>query len=49
MKVNLAPQSKNIDLSDCSIDTLVKLSEHRATSLVGQKEAISELGVAKYR
>ena len=49
MKVNLAPQSKNIDLSDCSIDTLVKLSEQRATSLVGQKEAISELGVAKYR
>lgn len=49
MKVNLAPQSKNIDLSDCSIDTLVKLSEKRATSLVGQKEAISELGVAKYR
>lgn len=49
MKVNLAPQSKNIDLSDCSIDTLVKLSEHRATSLVGQNEAISELGVAKYR
>lgn len=49
MKVNLAPQSKNIDLSDCSIDTLVKLSEHRATSLVGQQEAISELGVAKYR
>ena len=49
MKVNLAPQSKNIDLSDCSIDTLVKLSEKRATSLVGQQEAISELGVAKYR
>ena len=49
MKVNLAPQSKNIDLSDCSIDTLVKLSEQRATSLVGKKEAISELGVAKYR
>lgn len=49
MKVNLAPQSKNIDLSDCSIDTLVKLSEKRATSLVGQNEAISELGVAKYR
>ena len=49
MKVNLAPQSKNIDLSDCSIDTLVKLSEKRATSLVGEKEAISELGVAKYR
>ena len=49
MEVNLAPQSKNIDLSDCSIDTLVKLSEQRATSLVGQKEAISELGVAKYR
>lgn len=48
MKVNLAPQSKNIDLSDCSIDTLVKLSEQRATSLVG-KTAISELGVAKYR
>lgn len=49
MKVNLAPQSKNIDLSDCSIDTLVKLSEQRATSLIGKKEAISELGVAKYR
>lgn len=49
MKVNLSPQSKNIDLSDCSIDTLVKLSEQRATSLVGKKEAISELGVAKYR
>lgn len=49
MKVNLAPQSKNIDLSDCSIDTLVKLSEKRATSLVGEKTAISELGVAKYR
>ena len=49
MEVNLAPQSKNIDLSDCSIDTLVKLSEQRATSLVGKKEAISELGVAKYR
>lgn len=49
MKVNLAPQSKNIDLSDCSIDTLVKLSEKRATSLVGENSAISELGVAKYR
>ena len=49
MKVNLAPQSKNIDLSDCSIDTLVKLSEKRATSLVGEDSAISELGVAKYR
>lgn len=49
MKVNLAPQSKNIDLSDCSIDTLVKLSEKRATSLVGEETAISELGVAKYR
>lgn len=49
MKVNLAPQSKNIDLSDCSIDTLVKLSEKRATSLVGENTAISELGVAKYR
>ena len=49
MEVNLAPQSKNIDLSDCSIDTLVKLSEQRATSLIGKKEAISELGVAKYR
>ena len=49
MEVNLAPQSKNIDLSDCSIDTLVKLSEKRATSLVGEKSAISELGVAKYR
>lgn len=49
MKVNLAPQSKNIDLSDCSIDTLVKLSEKRATSLVGENFAISELGVAKYR
>lgn len=49
MKVNLAPQSKNIDLSDCSIDTLVKLSEKRATSLVGERTAISELGVAKYR
>ena len=48
MKVNLAPQSKNIDLSDCSIDTLVKLSEQRATSLVGGA-CISELGVAKYR
>ena len=48
MKVNLAPQSKNIDLSDCSIDTLVKLSEQRATSLVGGT-GISELGVAKYR
>ena len=48
MKVNLAPQSKNIDLSDCSIDTLVKLSEKRATSLVGGT-GISELGVAKYR
>ena len=48
MKVNLAPQSKNIDLSDCSIDTLVKLSEQRATSLVGGA-FISELGVAKYR
>ena len=49
MEVNLAPQSKNIDLSDCSIDTLVKLSEKRATSLVGENSAISELGVAKYR
>lgn len=49
MEVNLAPQSKNIDLSDCSIDTLVKLSEKRATSLVGENFAISELGVAKYR
>ena len=49
MKVNLAPQSKNIDLSDCSIDTLVKLSEKRATSLIGENSAISELGVAKYR
>ena len=49
MKVNLAPQSKNIDLSDCSIDTLVKLSEQRATSLIGENSAISELGVAKYR
>lgn len=48
MKVNLAPQSKNIDLSDCSIDTLVKLSEQRATSLIGGT-GISELGVAKYR
>ena len=48
MEVNLAPQSKNIDLSDCSIDTLVKLSEQRATSLVGGT-GISELGVAKYR
>lgn len=48
MKVNLAPQSKNIDLSDCSIDTLVKLSEQRATSLIG-RTGISELGVAKYR
>ena len=48
IKVNLAPQSKNIDLSDCSIDTLVKLSEQRATSVVGGA-CISELGVAKYR
>ena len=42
MKVNLAPQSKNIDLSDCSIDTLVKLSEQRATSLVGKKRITAQ-------